>query len=87
MPRLTLRRPRRVYLSSLQHHCGPETTRGFNRPRVPGPFDPTTLPETEPARAGLQTVRAMLNAGWPALLAVLSFLLTTNLSDSFSVTS
>ena len=50
--------------------------------RAPGPLDPTTLPETEPARAGLQTVRAMLTAGWPALLAALSFLLTTNLSDS-----
>ena len=50
--------------------------------RAPGPLDPTTLPETEPARVGLQTVRAMLNAGWPALLAALSFLLTTNLSDS-----
>ena len=50
--------------------------------RAPGPLDPATLPETEPARAGLQTVRAMLNAGWPALLAALSFLLTTNLSDS-----
>jgi hypothetical protein len=49
--------------------------------RAPGPLDPTTLPEKEPARAGLQTVRAMLNAGWPALLAALSFLLTTNLSD------
>ena len=49
--------------------------------RAPGPLDPTTLPETEPARAGLETVRAMLNAGWPALLAALSFLLTTNLSD------
>jgi len=24
----------------------------------------------------------MLNTGWPALLAVLSFVLTTNLSDS-----
>jgi hypothetical protein len=50
--------------------------------RAPGPLDPTTLPETEPARDGLRTVRAMLNAGWPALLAALSFLLTTNLSDS-----
>jgi hypothetical protein len=50
--------------------------------RAPGPLDPMTLPETEPARAGLQTVRAMLNAGWPALLAALSFLLTTNLSDT-----
>ena len=49
--------------------------------RAPGPLDPATLPSTEPARAGLLTVRAMLNAGWPALLAALSFLLTTNLSD------
>jgi len=49
--------------------------------RAPGPLDPSTLPESEPARVGLQTVRAMLNAGWPALLAALSFLLTTNLSD------
>ncbi|KAI9452204.1 hypothetical protein F5148DRAFT_1237059 [Russula earlei] len=49
--------------------------------RAPGPLDPSTLPATEPARVGLQTVRAMLNAGWPALLAALSFLLTTNLSD------
>ncbi|KAI0289272.1 hypothetical protein BC826DRAFT_1177396 [Russula brevipes] len=28
-----------------------------------------------------KTMRAMLNAGWPALLAALSFLFTTNLSD------
>ncbi|KAI0267185.1 hypothetical protein BGY98DRAFT_1027151 [Russula aff. rugulosa BPL654] len=38
-------------------------------------------PETEPTRAGLRTVRVMLNAGWPALIAALSFLITTNLSD------
>jgi hypothetical protein len=50
--------------------------------RAPGPVDPTTLPETEPARSGLRTVCAVLNAGWPALLPALSFLLTTNLSDS-----
>jgi hypothetical protein len=42
-----------------------------------GPLDHTTLPETKPALAGLRTVRA----GWPALLAALSFLLTSNLSD------
>lgn len=30
---------------------------------------------------GLQTVRAMLNGGWPALLAALSSPLTTNVSD------
>jgi hypothetical protein len=56
-------------------------TREFNRTRTcTRPLDPTTLPETEPAWAGLRTVRAMLNAGWPALIAALSFLLTTNLS-------
>jgi len=49
--------------------------------RAPGPFDPSTLPETGPARVGPQTVRAMLDAGCPALLAALSFLLTTRLSD------
>ena len=31
--------------------------------RAPGSLDPMTLPATEPAHAGLQTVRAMLNAG------------------------
>ena len=50
--------------------------------RAPGPLDPTTLPETEPSRAGLRIVRAILNTGWPALYATLSFLLNTNLSDS-----
>ncbi|KAH9953498.1 hypothetical protein BC827DRAFT_1159217 [Russula dissimulans] len=49
--------------------------------RAPGPLDPSTLPETEPARVGLvQFVGAMLNAGCPALLAALSFF-TTTLSD------
>ncbi|KAI0281240.1 hypothetical protein BGY98DRAFT_1094994 [Russula aff. rugulosa BPL654] len=37
--------------------------------RAPGPLDPMTLPETKPTRIGLQTVRAMLNAGSPAHLA------------------
>ena len=48
--------------------------------RAPGPLGPSTLPESEPARAGLQRVRAMLNAGWPAL----SFLLIANLSEALS---
>ena len=55
---------------------------GSKSVRAPGPLDPTTLPKTEPAQARLRTVRVMLNAGWPALLAALSFLLTMNLSDS-----
>ena len=44
-------------------------TREFNQTRMcTGPLDPR-----------LRTVR--LNAGWPALIAALSFLITTNLSD------
>jgi hypothetical protein len=53
---------------------------------APGTLDPMTLPEAEPARAGLQTVRAMLNAGWSALLAVLSSSLPPSPTPS-SVTS
>ncbi|KAF8495998.1 hypothetical protein F5888DRAFT_516838 [Russula emetica] len=67
---------RRTYVSLHPH--GPKTNRGFNQARAcTGPTRPyhCTLPETEPARAGLRTVRPMLNAGWPALLAALSFLL------------
>ena len=75
MTRLTLRRPRRVFLPSLQH------PRVQPNPYVHRPLDPTTLPETEPTRAELRTVRAMLNAWWPVLIATLSFLFTTNLSD------
>jgi len=48
--------------------------------RAPGSLDPSTLTESEPARIGLQTMRAMLIVVWPALLAAL-FLLITNLSD------
>jgi len=46
------------------------------------PLNPSTLSESEPARVGLQTVRARVNTVWLALLAALSFLLITNLSDS-----
>jgi hypothetical protein len=74
MPHFAPRRPRGVCFPSLQHPRGPKTTRRFNRARAC--TGSTTLPETEPARAGLRTVRAMLNAGWPALLAALSFLFT-----------
>jgi len=53
--------------------CSPEAPTGLPEPvRAPGPFDPSTLPESAPARVGLQTVRAMLDAGWPAPLAALS---------------
>ena len=51
-------------------------------PAMPCTFNSTTLHATEPARAQLRTVREILNVGWPAFLAALSFLPTTNLSDS-----
>jgi hypothetical protein len=83
MSRLSPRRPRGVYLPSLQHPRGPKTTRGFTEPvRAPGPLDPTALPETEAARAG---PCVMLNAGWLVLLAAHSFLLTTNTPTPFLV--
>src|SRR6266576_1334565 len=82
MPCLTLRRPRGVYLPPLQHPHGPKTTRGFNRARAcTRPTQPdyaALLPETEPATNCARDA----DAGWPALLATLSFLFTTNLSNS-----
>jgi hypothetical protein len=53
--------------------------------RAPEALDPSTLPTSEPTRAGLIAVRDMVDAGWPALLAALSFLLSTNLSDELFV--
>jgi hypothetical protein len=79
MSRLSPRRPRGVYNTLAVQKSPAGSTESV---RAPGPLDPTALRETEPARAGPQTVHAMLNAGWPALLAAHSFLLTTNLSDS-----
>jgi hypothetical protein len=79
---------RHTYLLGAQFLVSPSNgLEGYKKPsagstepvRAPDPLDPMTLPETETARAGLRTVHAMLNT--PALLAVLSFLLTT-LSDS-----
>jgi hypothetical protein len=79
IPRLTLRRPRGVYLPSLPDYHA--------RARAcTVPTRPYTSPETEPADAGVQTMHMTQNlrqrAGWPALLAALSILLTTSLFDS-----
>ena len=84
MPRLTLQRSHGVYLLSLQHPRGPSTTRWFSRARACiTHLTLLPLPETELAGRSLQnSVRAILNAGWPALLVALSSLLTTNLSNS-----
>lgn len=57
--------------------------------RAPSALDLTTLPFTTPAeastRAGLIAVHDMVQAGWPALPAALSFLISTNLSDELFV--
>jgi len=80
MPRLALRRPRRVRNSPLQHPHSPEAPRRIVRARARTrpvrPVDATRI--RDPARAPTDSAR---DAKWPALLAALSFLLTTNLSD------
>ncbi|PCH34907.1 hypothetical protein WOLCODRAFT_27538 [Wolfiporia cocos MD-104 SS10] len=55
--------------------------------RAPPALDLSALPADEPAgtHRQLRSVHAMLARGWPALLAALSFLLTTNLADELFV--
>ena len=81
MPRIALRWPRRVRGSLPQH---PRSTQAPHRiaetrvrTRPAQPVDATRIRVRLLVPAG---VRAILNAGWPTLLAALSFLLTTNLS-------
>ena len=83
MPRLTLRRPRGVYLPSLQHPCGPKTTRGFNQVRAcTGPTQPYYAARNRASAGRATNCSRNAYAGWPAVLAAHSFLLTTNPSDS-----
>ena len=44
-------------------------------------LDLSTLPQDELVTHQLQTVHDMVVSGWPALLAALSFLISTYLSD------
>ena len=53
--------------------------------RAPPALDLSTLPQDEPVTHQLQTVHDMVESGWPALLAALSFLISTNLSDELFV--
>ncbi len=53
--------------------------------RAPPALDLSTLPPDEPVTHQLQTVHDMVESGWPALLAALSFLISTNLSDELFV--
>ncbi|KAL0948488.1 hypothetical protein HGRIS_011055 [Hohenbuehelia grisea] len=53
--------------------------------RAPPALDFATLPQDQASTAQLQIVRDIIDAGWPALLAALSFVITTNLSDELFV--
>ena len=53
--------------------------------RAPPALDLATLPPDEPATRHLRIVRSMVDNGWPALLAALSFIISTNLSDELFV--
>jgi hypothetical protein len=64
-PRFVMQRPRRALDSPLQPPRKLEGPRRIDRARrTAAALYPSTLPESEPARVGLQTARAMLNAGW-----------------------
>ncbi|KAF8129901.1 hypothetical protein EV363DRAFT_1399707 [Boletus edulis] len=53
--------------------------------RAPPALDLATLPPDEPPTRHLRIVRSMVDNGWPALLAALSFIISTNLSDELFV--
>ncbi|KAF9222197.1 hypothetical protein BS17DRAFT_195192 [Gyrodon lividus] len=53
--------------------------------RAPPALDLSILPPDELATRHLCVVRSMVDNGWPALLAALSFIISTNLSDELFV--
>ncbi|KIK34917.1 hypothetical protein CY34DRAFT_812567 [Suillus luteus UH-Slu-Lm8-n1] len=53
--------------------------------RAPAALDLSTLPQDDPATQHLTIVRSMVENGWPALLAALSFIISTNLSDELFI--
>ncbi|KAF8198188.1 hypothetical protein K438DRAFT_1823993 [Mycena galopus ATCC 62051] len=53
--------------------------------RAPPALDLASLPEDDPSTAQLRIVSAIIESGWPALLAALSFIIATNLSDDLFV--
>ncbi|KAG6888448.1 hypothetical protein C0992_008477 [Termitomyces sp. T32_za158] len=69
------------------------TTIVIQRPKIPGEtivrappaLDITSLPNEEPSTKQLAIVRDIIESGWPALLAALSFIISTNLSDELFV--
>jgi hypothetical protein len=65
----------------------------MQRPRAPGEpvirappaLDLTTLPQNDPQTKQLFIVQSIISQAWPALLAALSFIIATNLSDELFV--
>ncbi|ESK90972.1 hypothetical protein Moror_16370 [Moniliophthora roreri MCA 2997] len=53
--------------------------------RAPPALDISSLPQDDPQTKQLQIVRDIIENGWPALLAALSFIISTNLSDELFV--
>ena len=53
--------------------------------RAPPALDISTLPPEEPTTKQLRAVHNMIGSGWPAFLAALTFIISTNLSDELFV--
>ncbi|KAJ6531650.1 hypothetical protein DFH09DRAFT_1409114 [Mycena vulgaris] len=53
--------------------------------RAPPALGLASLPEADPSTVQLRIVSAIIESGWPALLAALSFIIATNLSDNLFV--
>lgn len=53
--------------------------------RAPPALDLNTLPQNDPQTHNLRTVQSIISQAWPALLAALSFIISTNLSDELFV--
>ncbi|KAK7039339.1 protein MON2 [Favolaschia claudopus] len=53
--------------------------------RAPPALDLASLPDQDPSTAQLRIVSQIIESGWPALLAALSFIIATNLSDDLFV--
>lgn len=60
-------------------------TAGESIIHAPPALDISLLPSDEPATTHVGIVRAMVEHGWPALLAALSFIISTNLSDELFI--
>ncbi|KAJ6525079.1 hypothetical protein DFH09DRAFT_1250788 [Mycena vulgaris] len=72
-----------IYLLAVQ--CIRPRAAGEAVIRAPPALDLASLPETDPSTAQLRIVSAIIESGWPALLAALSFIIATNLSDDLFV--